>query len=143
MPTIPYLHFDGTCAQALAFYADVFGGTDVQMMRYADAPGMSDGMKDSARIIHGQVTLGSGVLMASDYPPGMAADKQSAVSIMQGVATVAAGQTAFDRLAEGGHVMQPFGPSFFSPGFGMVTDRFGTHWMLSVMPEAPEPTTGP
>ncbi len=135
MPTIPYIHFDGHCAEALALYAEVFSGTDLQMMRYADAPGMSDGMKASTRIIHGQVTLGGGVLMASDYPPGMKADAQAGVSIMQGVGSVADGQRIFDRLAEGGHVGQAFGPSFFSPGFGMVTDRFGTHWMLSVMPE--------
>ena len=143
MPTIPYIHFDGTCAEALTFYADVFGGTDVQMMRYADVPDMPEAMKTSTRIIHGQVTLGDGVLMASDYPPGMAAAPQGSVSIMQTLSSVPAGQAAFDRLAEGGHVVQPFGPSFFSPGFGMVTDRFGTHWMLSVTPSAAEAPSGP
>ena len=143
MPTIPYIHFDGTCAEALAFYADVFGGTDLQTMRYADAPGMSDAMAASPRVIHGQVTLGGGVLMASDYPPGMAAERQAAVSIMQTVADVATGQAVFDRLADGGAVVQPFAPSFFSPGFGMVTDRFGTHWMISAMPAAEAPATGP
>ena len=139
MPTIPYIHFDGHCAEALTHYADVFGGTDLQMMRYSDAPDMPETMKDPNRIIHGQVTLGGGVLMASDYPPGMVAEKQAAVSIMQGVGSVASGQAIFDRLADGGTVVQAFGPSFFSPGFGMVTDRFGTHWMLSVMPEPAAP----
>ena len=139
MPTIPYIHFDGHCAEALTHYADVFGGTDLQMMRYSDAPDMPEAMKDPNRIIHGQVTLGGGVLMASDYPPGMVAEKQAAVSIMKGVGSVGAGQAIFDRLADGGTVVQAFGPSFFSPGFGMVTDRFGTHWMLSVMPEPAAP----
>ncbi len=139
MPTIPYIHFDGHCAEALTHYADVFGGTDLQMMRYSDAPDMPETMKDPNRIIHGQVTLGGGVLMASDYPPGMAGEKQAAVSIMQSVGSVAAGQAIFHRLADGGQVVQAFGPSFFSPGFGMVTDRFGTHWMLSVMPEPAAP----
>ena len=139
MTTMPYIHCDGHCAEALTHYADVFGGTDLQMMRYSDAPDMPETMKDPNRIIHGQVTLGGGVLMASDYPPGMAAEKQAAVSIMQSVGSVAAGQAIFDRLADGGTVVQGFGPSFFSPGFGMVTDRFGTHWMLSVMPEPAAP----
>ena len=102
MPTIPYIHFDGHCAEALALYAEVFGGTDLQMMRYADAPGMSDGMKDSTRIIHGQVTLGGGVLMASDYPPGMAGDAQAAVSIMTVADTVTEGQRLFNALAKKG-----------------------------------------
>ena len=109
MPTIPYIHFDGHCAEALTHYADVFGGTDLQMMRYSDAPDMPEAMKDPNRIIHGQVTLGGGVLMASDYPPGMVAEKQAAVSIMQGVGSVASAQAIFDRLADGGQVVQAFG----------------------------------
>lgn len=138
MPTIPYIHFRGQCAEALVFYADVFGGTDLQLMRYADAPDMPDAMKDPTRVIHGQLTLGSGTLMASDYPPGMEGAAQAAVSIMQGVVSVAAGHEVFAKLAEGGTVIQAFGPSFFSSGFGMVTDRFGTHWMISVMPQEEE-----
>jgi PhnB protein len=135
MPTIPYIHFRGHCAEALAFYAEVFGGTELQLMRYADAPEMPETMQDPNRIIHGQVRLGSGLLMASDYPPGMDGDEQAAVSVMQGVVSVAAGHEVFARLREGGHVIQEFGPSFFSQGFGMVKDRYGTHWMISVMPD--------
>lgn len=135
MPTIPYLHFRGHCAEALEFYAEVFGGTDLRLMRYADAPDMPDAMQDPTRVIHGQVQLGSALLMASDYPPGMDGDEQKAVSVMQGVVSVAAGHEVFARLAEGGSVITAFGPSFFSDGFGMVRDRFGTHWMISVLPE--------
>ncbi len=135
MPTIPYLHFRGHCAEALAFYADVFGGTELHLMRYADTPDMPEAMQDPTRVIHGQVRLGSGMLMASDYPPGMDGDEQKAVSVMQGVVSVAAGHEVFARLAEGGSVITAFGRSFFSDGFGMVRDRFGTHWMISVMPE--------
>lgn len=136
MPTIPYIHFRGHCAEALAFYADVFGGTDLQVMRYSDAPDMPDAMKDPTRVIHGQLTIGAGTLMASDYPPGMEGDAQAAMSIMQSVASVSAGQEIFAKLADGGQIIQDFGPSFFSAGFGMVKDRYGTHWMLSVMPQA-------
>ena len=27
-------------------------------------------------------------------------------------------------------VEMPFGPTFWSPGFGMVNDRFGKHWII-------------
>lgn len=138
MPTIPYIHFQGQCAEALAFYAEVFGGTALQLMRYADAPDMPETLQDPTRIIHGQLTLGSGTLMASDYPPGMAGEPQSAVSIMQGVVSLAAGHEVFARLAEGGTVTQAFGSTFFSQGFGMVKDRFGTNWMISLMPDETE-----
>ncbi|MBI1416007.1 MAG: VOC family protein [Limimaricola sp.] len=136
MPTMPYLHFRGQCAEALAFYADVFGGTDLQMMRYGEGPDAQADWAGSQRILHGQVSLGDGTLMASDYPPGVEGDPQAGFSVMQTAPDVARGQAVFDRLAEGGAVVNPFGPTFFSPGFGMVRDRFGTAWIISTMPGA-------
>ena len=38
--------------------------------------------------------------------------------------------TRFQRLT--GDIVQPFQKTFFSPGFGMLRDRFGTHWKISV-----------
>jgi PhnB protein len=135
MPTMPYIHLQGHCAEALAFYADVFGGTDLQLMRYSEGPDAPADWRSSTRIMHGQLTLGAGTLMASDFPPGMEGQPQASVSIMQTVPDAATGARVFDRLAEGGTVNQPFAPTFFSPGFGMVRDRFGTNWMISVTPK--------
>lgn len=33
----------------------------------------------------------------------------------------------------------PFGKTFWSPAFGMVTDRFGTPWMVNTE-QAPQPS---
>lgn len=134
MPTLPYLHFQGQCADALAFYAQVFGGTNLQTMRYADGPDGPPGWKDSTRIMHGQVTLYDGTLMASDYPPGIEGAPQTGFSVMQSAPDVATGRAVFDQLAEGGAVIDRFKPTFFSPGFGMVRDRFGTAWIISTLP---------
>ena len=134
---IPYLHFQGHCAEALAFYADVFAAPDLQLMRYADAPDTDDALRDPTRVIHGQLTLPDGVLMASDYPPGMTGDAQKAVSLMQVADTLAEGKRLFSALSKGGAVIQDFGSTFFSRGFGMLKDRYGTHWMISVAPEEP------
>ena len=45
-------------------------------------------------------------------------------------------ERAFGALADGGTVSQPLIETFFSPAFGMCTDRFGTAWM--VVADAPE-----
>ncbi len=134
MPTMPYLHFQGDCARALTFYAEVFGGTDLQTMKYADGPEAPTAWKGSDRIMHGQVTLGGGTLMASDYPPGVEGHPQAGFSVMQTAPDVPTARAAFDKLAVGGAVIDAFKPTFFSPGFGMVKDRFGTHWIISAMP---------
>jgi PhnB protein len=134
MPTMPYIHFQGQCAEALAFYAAVFAGTNLQMMRYSDGPDAPPVWKDSPRIMHGQVTIGDGTLMASDYPPGVEGGGQQGFSVMQTTPDVSSAQAAFDQLAVGGRVVDAFKATFFSPGFGMVQDRFGTHWIISALP---------
>jgi PhnB protein len=139
MATIPYLHFQGTCAEALAFYAEVFGGSGLSTMRYAQAPGTPGDWAESTHVMHGQVDLPGGRLMASDFPPGFEGDPQKAVSVMQTLPDVGTAKSAFDRLLdEGGDLIQPWGPTFFAEGFGMVRDRFGTHWIISSEPAAEE-----
>ncbi len=39
---------------------------------------------------------------------------------------------AFAALAEGGEVRMPLAKTFWSPCFGMVKDRFGMGWMVTV-----------
>lgn len=135
MPTIPYIHFQGQCAEALAFYAEVFGGTGLQTLRYADGPEAPAAWRDSPRVMHGQVTIFDGTLMASDFPPGVEGDPQKSVSIMQTAPDVATARRVFEALSQAGAVIEAFKPTFFSPGFGMVKDRFGTHWIISALPE--------
>ena len=134
MPTMPYLHFQGQCAEALAFYAAVFGGTNLQTMRYGDGPAAPPDWKDSNRIMHGQVTIGDGTLMASDFPPGTTGDPQKGFSVMQTAPDVPIAKAIFGQLADGGTIIDDFKPTFFSPGFGMVRDKFGTHWIISALP---------
>jgi len=38
----------------------------------------------------------------------------------------------FNALSEGGQVQMPPMKTFFSPKFGMVTDKFGVGWMVLV-----------
>lgn len=133
MSFVPYLHFDGDCARAMEFYAKVFGASDLEVTRYSEAP---DGGPPGAipdRVMHARMTLHEGeALMASDYPAATP-HAPAGFSVMRPVSSVAEGSHLAEQLAEGGHVRMAFGPTFFSPGFGMVSDRFGVTWMVGVM----------
>lgn len=133
MVFMPYIHFSGNCAEAMAFYCGLFRGTDLQMMKYSDVPAAGGGAP-SDRIMHSQFTANGAVLMASDIPPFMADGPQQAVSVMIDPATLAQAQRLFDALAEGGTITVPIGPTDWSPGFGMVDDRFGTSWIIGTQP---------
>lgn len=132
----PYIHFQGNCAEAMAYYQALFGGTDLRMMKYDDMK-HDDGspMPDnpmtakSNRIMHAQMNVMGAMLMASDFPAGVEGDPQQAVSIMLAPDTVTEARRLFDGLKEGG-VIHEFGPTFWSKGFGMAKDRFGTHWII-------------
>lgn len=135
MPTIPYIHFQGQCAEALAFYAQVFNGTGVQSMTYAAGGDVPEDWKTSTHLRHAQVTIYDGTLMLSDYPPGVEGSPQLGFSVMQSVPDFAEATRVFAALSEGGEVTDAFKKTFFSPGFGMLKDRFGTHWIISAMQE--------
>lgn len=132
----PYIHFQGNCREAMAAYQSLFGGR-LEMMPYSAAPdwpeGTPEAMKTSDRVMHATLALPDGrSLMASDFPPGMAGDPQQAVTISHTAPSIERAKEIFAALrADGGAVMMEFQPTFWSDGFGMVKDRFGTHWMVS------------
>ena len=126
----PYLHFQGNCRQAMAFYQSVFGG-QLELSPYAEAPEASPDMAASDRIMHAALTIGDRMLLASDFPPGFAGDAQAAVSVSHMAAGATEGRVVFDALVAGGEVIMDYAPTFWSDGFGMLKDQFGTHWMVS------------
>jgi len=126
----PYIHFQGNCRAAMTAYRQIFGGT-VTFSTYAEAPDAGEEARGSDRVMHGQLVSGGRLLLGSDFPPGWEGDPQKAVSISHIGATVAEAERIFAALAEGGEVIMAFRPTFWSDGFGMLKDRFGTHWMIS------------
>lgn len=146
MQFIPYLNFDGSCAEAMAFYAKLFGGQIVYQGTFGEMP-PGEGMPPlpeaaKKRIMHAHLQVGAQAIMASDTLPAMPGldpetcgggyRKPQGLWVSIGVDSVAEGQRVFDGLTQGGSVTMPFGKTFWSEGFGMVTDRFGTPWMVNV-----------
>jgi PhnB protein len=135
----PYLFFEGRCEEAIAFYREALGAQVLMLMHYGDSPedgGCPDGTQPPKdKVMHAALRIGETQVMASDgYASGRPEFKGVALSLS--VAGEGQARKLFDALSEGGQVFQPFGPTFFSPGFGMVSDRFGVSWMV-VVPAAP------
>jgi len=133
-----YLTFNGRTEEALAFYGKAVGAEVTELMRFREAPespppGMvPDGWDE--KVMHSCFRIGDTELMASDgCQPGGAAF--SGVSLALTVASPEEAAATFSALAEGGDVTMPLGRTFFSPSFGMLTDRFGVSWMVVVPAE--------
>ena len=138
-----YLSFEGRCDEALAFYKKALGAEVVQLMRYSEAPadgtggnadaGCAGGMPSPDKVMHSVLRVGQTELMLSD---GRCSGQAEFKGIML---SLSAGNDAdvrkwFDALADGGQVMQPLTPTFFTTSFGMLSDRFGVGWLLVADP---------
>ena len=133
----PYLFFNGSCEAAIEFYRKGLGAEVEMMMRFKESPeppppgAVPPGVEN--KIMHSSFRLGQTTVMASD---GDSTDKPSfqGFSLSLSVPNEAEADRAFNALADGGQVKMPLTKTFFSPRFGMVEDRFGIGWMISVAP---------
>ena len=133
----PYLNFDGRCEEAIEFYRGALGAEVTMLMRYKDspeacAPGMVPPGAEN-KVMHASFHIGQTTLLASDcHCKGQPSFQGFSLSLT--VANAAEAERRFASLAEGGQVRMPLTKSFFSPGFGVVADRFGVSWMIYVAP---------
>ncbi|MGN8078508.1 VOC family protein [Variovorax sp. 22077] len=133
MPNIhAYLTFDGNAAEAMRFYEKTLGGTMQMMMTVGDAPDTEQFPPEAKkRLMHASLAYGGGILMASDSMPGQPYQGMKGFGVALTIETVAEARRVFDAFADGGHVGMPFEKTFWVEGFGMVTDRFGTPWLIN------------
>ena len=126
----PYLNFDGTCAEAMAFYQSVFGG-QLDLMRFKDVPEMPCPPGAGERVMHAHLGVNGHSLMASDAMPGQPYGGMHGFGVALAFDTVAEATRVFNALAAGGQVGMPLEKTFWVEIFGMVTDRFGTPWLIN------------
>lgn len=145
--TTTHLNFRGTARQALEFYRSVFGG-EVTIATYGDF-GMPADVPGADKVVFGQIASSAGIrLMAYDIPgtddPDAAATagttrRENGVTLtdrtfFQSLQAESLDELSryWDGLAEGAEIAEPLAASAWSPGFGMLADRFGVTWVLDV-----------
>ena len=134
----PYLFFNGACEQAVEFYKKALDAEVVMMMRFKESPephkpGMlPPGFEN--KIMHASLRIGDTLVMASDGNTSAKSNFQG-FSLSVAVPNEAEADRVFKGLSDGGQVRMPLAKTFWSPRFGMVEDKFGVGWMVSVMPE--------
>jgi PhnB protein len=130
-----YLFFNGRCEEALEFYKKALGAEVTMLIRFKDSPeppqpGMVPPDSEN-KIMHVSFRVGDTTVMASDgHCTGQTNFQGFSLSLT--VPNEAEADRKFAALAEGGQVQMPLTKTFWSPRFGMVSDRFGVGWMISV-----------
>jgi PhnB protein len=126
----PYLFFGGNCREAFTRYQEIFGG-ELVLLTLKDVPSEEPVPADKADyVMHAALTYDGNLLMASDDPTTDSFGPVQGMMVSYSVADPGEAKRVFEALAEGGTVTAPIGETFFSPMWGMCTDRFGTPWMI-------------
>jgi PhnB protein len=137
MQVNPYLNFDGRCEEALEFYRRAVGAEVTMLLRFKDSPeppavGMVPPGAEN-KVMHASFRVGQSTVMASDCHCAGKPNFQG-FSLALTAPNEAVAERAFAALADGGQVQMPLGKTFFSPRFGVLSDRFGVSWMIYVAP---------
>ena len=130
--TTTHLNFRGDARAALDFYHSVFGG-DLAVVTYQDAQAAQD-PAEANQVMWGQVAAQSGFrIMAYDVPSRLDWNPGT-IPFFVSVRGAAAEEITryWEGLAAGATIIQPLGPSGWTPLYGMLRDRFGVTWVLDV-----------
>jgi PhnB protein len=138
MSLTTYLAFAGDCQAAFETYERVLGGKITFKMTNGESP-MADKtapeMKDKIMHISLQTPDG-GVLQGADHPQGKRVNP-AGFCVCVSMKNKAEAERIFRALADGGQTQMPFAETFWSPGFGMLVDKFHVPWMVNT--EGPMP----
>jgi PhnB protein len=126
----PYLNFNGNAAEGMRFYQSVLGG-DLNIQTFADA-GVAQNDSEKNLTLHAALTSDGITLFASDGRPGTKVVFGDNVHLSLQGSDSDKLTAYFNGLAAGGHVDMPLAKQFWGDIFGMLTDKFGFHWMVNI-----------
>ncbi len=126
-----YLIFSGECEEAMTFYQSVLGG-ELKMSRYSEMPGMPVAEADKNKIIHALLENDTLTFMASDDNEKSPVQKGNNFHMSISGTDNETLTGYFNKLSEGGHVDMPLEKAPWGDTFGMLTDKYGIHWMINI-----------
>lgn len=143
LTTTTHINFPGTARAALEFYQSVFGG-ELHATTYAQL-GMPATAPDADKLVFAQLTAESGFRVLAYDIPGRSTAFTGSTARVAGVTetdrpfflsvradTLAELTEYWTRLSAGSEIIAELAASEWSPGFGMLADRFGVTWVLDV-----------
>lgn len=130
--TMPFLIFEGKCAEAMNFYHDCFGG-ELTILKVEDTP-MKAGLKekDHNKVIYALLKNDMVEISATDWlhPTRQPKQGNTAAIYIEG-SSKGDLEKIFDRLSVGADkdLLDPLTTVPFGT-YGHLADKFGVHWFF-------------
>jgi len=103
-------------------------------MTYGQAPGGRYSVADKDRVLYASLPIFGCNVMLSDCPSNSGFIKGTNIALTLGTDDAGEIKRIFAALSDGGEVRMPLGKTFFSEFYGMIRDKFGITWQLSLTP---------
>ena len=126
----PAISFPGNCDEAIAFYKEAIGAEVREVAYFRDAPpnsGMDESLPPNFGM-HSEVSIFGTLITMTD-----GAEKRATVDNFSFMITLNSAKevtTIFNKLADGGQVLEALAPQFWSSWYGVCEDRFGINWSV-------------
>ncbi|WP_301173521.1 VOC family protein [Brevibacillus nitrificans] len=133
MRLTPYLMMDGNAKEAIEFYQKALEAQVLFLQTFGEMPSnpeypLPEAARD--RVGHATIKIGESELMFSDTFPGQPVQIGNQVTICLSTDSAEKSKQLFEALQEGGSVVMPLQETHFSPGYGIVTDKFGVSFQI-------------
>src|SRR5487761_33654 len=135
----PYLNFNGDTAESMRFYQSILGG-ELEMQTFGEA-NMAKTAQEKDLIVHASLKNDEISLMASDGHPSQQVKFGDNIHLSINGADDGKLTEIYNKLAQGGKVDMPLAKQFWGDTFGMVTDKFGVHWMVNIASQSNSSST--
>jgi len=127
---ITTISFQGNCDEAITFYKETLGAVVKEVAYLRDAPPNS-GMDESLPpnfVMHSELLIyGTQIIMTDGGTAPIAGDYFTLMLSLDSVEEVT---SVFNKLADGGQVVEALAPQFWATLCGNIQDRFGIHWHI-------------
>ncbi|OKP82255.1 VOC family protein [Paenibacillus sp. P32E] len=129
----PFILLDGNAQKAIEFYQETLGAKLLFKQTVGEGPQNPDtplSEEAKARIAHSVLRVGETDFYVADLEEGQALIPGNGINICITVDNAVEAEQLYHLLKEGGQVDIELAPAYFSPAFGMVTDKFGVAFQV-------------
>lgn len=125
-----HIDFNGQCEEAFNFYSQHLGGKIGTMLRVKDVPAPASSAAHGDKIVHANIRIDGVELAGADVDP-IHYERPKGFYVLIGVDSGARVRSFFGALRTDGHVVLSPQPTFWSPCYAIVVDRFGVPWKIN------------
>lgn len=127
-----YLNFNGNCKEAIDTYSKVFKTQATKVQKYSDLPGSNISGDEAELIMYAQMEINGSRIMFADVSPKSAYICGNNVTIAYSSKSDVEVRETFNALKVGGEAIMDIQETFFSKCFGIVKDKFGIIWQVTL-----------